>query len=54
MQDSDSLVQKGIDLYDYGRDMMVSRKSDQVTMVSELCIMLPLVHQWIEKATNCL
>ena len=37
-QNLDPSVENAISLYEYGRNMVVSRKSDQVTMASELLI----------------
>ena len=51
-QNLDPSVENAISLYEYGRNMVVSRKSDQVTMASELYNMLPLVWNWIEKEAN--
>ena len=45
----DPMVKKAIDLYSYAREMVISGKSDQVTAVSEVFHMLPLVRVWIEK-----
>ena len=51
-QNLDPSVENAINLYKYGRNMVVSGESDQVTMASELHNMLPLVRDWIEKEAH--
>lgn len=48
----DESVNAAIDMYEYGRNMVMSGKSDSVTIISELNEMLPLVRDWIEKAAG--
>jgi hypothetical protein len=38
-EDLDPMVKNTIDLYNYGREMVLTQKSDQVTLVSELGVM---------------
>ena len=44
----DKMVENAMGLYNYGLEMVITGKSDQVTLVSEVCDMLPLVRHWIE------
>ena len=48
----ETLVENAIELYNYGRQMVMTGKSDEVTLAPELYNMLPLVRDWIEKAAT--
>ena len=48
-QDLDPMVQNAIDLYQYAWNMVMAGKSDQVTSISEVAFLLPLVRIWIGK-----
>jgi hypothetical protein len=48
-QNLDETVQKAIDLYKNACQMVEEGKSDEVTSLSELCDMLPLVRMWIKR-----
>jgi hypothetical protein len=52
IQTLDPLVESAIEMYEYGQKMVVRGKSDQVTIISELCEMLPLVRDWIERVVK--
>lgn len=43
------MVEHSIRLYEYAREMVIAGKSDQITDISEVRVMLPLVRLWIEK-----
>lgn len=49
MEGLDSVVANAIKLYNDAREILVTGKSDQVTDMSELCTMLPVVRDWIER-----
>ena len=48
-EELEPMVKNAMDLYKYGLEMVMEGKSDQVTGISEVCDMLPLVRLWIEK-----
>ena len=52
-QNLDPMLQNAIDLYKYVWEMVMEGKSGQVTQVSEVCSMLPLVCIWIERHIDC-
>jgi hypothetical protein len=48
-EELEPIVKSAKELYSYGLGMVTEGKSDQITSVAEVCVMLPLVRQWIER-----
>ena len=48
-EELEPMVKNAMDLYRDGLEMVMEGKSDNVTGISEVCAMLPLVRLWIEK-----
>ena len=44
----DPTVKSAMDLYTYAQEMVMEGKSSQVTMITEVSDLLPLVCLWIE------
>lgn len=48
-EELDPMVKGAMKLYNYAQGMVIEGKSDQVTAISEVCDLLPVVRLWIEK-----
>ena len=52
-EELDPMVKKAMDLYSYAQEMVMEGKSSQVTAISEVHDLLPLVHLWIKSHALC-